>query len=467
MNNENHFRLATRLSTLVVLTVLLAASAAAEWHEKVLYSFQGGTDGSTPAGGVVFDKAGNLYGATTDGGSNNCPGIAQCGTVFQLQPPAKHGDPWTENQLYIFKGKNSNDGETPAGGVIFDQAGNLYGTTAYGGEGGCVLLGTTVGCGVVFQMSPPQTKGGDWTETVLYSFQGGKDGYVPQGNLTFDSVGNLYGVTLYGGGYGSCNSPYYQNCGTVFELSPPKTKGGKWKEKVLYSFKGVDAGAQFGDGANPNGGLVLDNKDAIYGTTYFGGNNQKGRCEGGSGGTGCGIVFKLTPPSRASGKWTETLIHRFDGQDGSNPAAGVVFDGSGNLYGTTFFGPGPYGLVFELKNPSGKSRTWTETVLHRFSDGADGLGPMSSLTFDSSGNVCGTALGGSTHRGIVFRLKPPKTGNLWPLTVLYNLTGSPDGDHPTASLTFDGRGNLYSTTEWGGTGQPCEGGCGTVFEVEP
>jgi len=458
MNNENHFRLATRLSTLVVLTVLLAASAAAEWHEKVLYSFQGGTDGSTPAGGVVFDKAGNLYGATTDGGSNNCPGIAQCGTVFQLQPPAKHGDPWTENQLYIFKGKNSNDGETPAGGVIFDQAGNLYGTTAYGGSGGCVLLGTTVGCGVVFQMSPPQTKGGDWTETVLYSFQGGKDGYVPQGNLTFDSAGNLYGVTLYGGGYGSCNSPYYQNCGTVFELSPPKAKGGKWKEKVLYSFKSGT------DGANPNGGLVFDTKGAIYGTTYAGGDQN---CKADAS-VGCGTVFALQPPFKKGGAWAETPLCRFDVADGANPAAGVVFDQNGNLYGTTVFGPqNGFGLIFALEKPSGKSQTWTETILHRFSDGPDGVNPMSNLTFDSSGNVCGTALGGSTHRGIVFRLKPPKTGNLWPLTVLYNLTGSPDGDHPTASLTFDGRGNLYSTTEWGGTGQPCEGGCGTVFEVEP
>src|SRR5579863_6059290 len=102
------------IRTLIWFAIILATvlTASAEWKEKVLYSFQGGTDGSTPAGGVVFDKVGNLYGATTDGGANNCPGIAQCGTVFQLQPPAKQGDPWTENQLYIFKGKNSNDGET-------------------------------------------------------------------------------------------------------------------------------------------------------------------------------------------------------------------------------------------------------------------------------------------------------------------------------------------------------------------
>ena len=99
----------------------------------------------------------------------------------------------------------------------------------------------------MYEVSPPKAKGGAWTETVLHSFQGGKDGYLPVGNLTFDKAGNLYGATYYGGGYGSCNSPYYQYCGTIFQLSPPKTEGGKWKEKVLYSFKGVT------DGANPNG----------------------------------------------------------------------------------------------------------------------------------------------------------------------------------------------------------------------
>ncbi len=111
--------------------------------------------------------------------------------------------------------------------------------------------------------------------------------------------------------------PYYQYCGAVFELSPPKTKGGKWSEKVLHGFKGVAPGAQFGDGASPNGGLVLDSKGALYGTTYFGGNNVKGECEGGVGGTGCGIVFKLTPPSQKGSKWTERVLHQFDGQDGS------------------------------------------------------------------------------------------------------------------------------------------------------
>src|SRR5580698_4884202 len=209
---------ASPMLAIVVALVMVTSSASAEWKEKVLYSFQGlPNDGSYPAGGVVFDHAGNLYGATTDGGANNCPGIAQCGTVYQLTPPAKKSDPWTENILYVFKGVNSNDGNTPVGGVIFDQAGNLYGTTAYGG------------------------------------------------------AGKLYGATQYGGGYGSCNAPYYQYCGTVFKLSPPQTKGGKWKELVLYAFRSGK------DGANPNGGLVLDSTGAIYGTTTWGGSGTK--CE--------------------------------------------------------------------------------------------------------------------------------------------------------------------------------------------
>ena len=454
----------------VWLGIVLAtvSTASAEWNEKVLYSFQSVPDGATPVGAVVFDKQGNLYGTTRDGGSSSCPSVQQCGTVYQLAPPAKAGDPWKETVLYIFKGNTSKDGASPYGGLVIDAAGNLYGTTGYGGTGNCVVLGILMGCGTVFELSPPKQKGGPWTETVLYSFPTPKQGFVPWGDLAFDGAGNLYGATIYGGGKGTTCNPYYRYCGAVFELIPPKTKGGAWTEKTLYGFKGVASGAQFGDGANPNGGLVLDGIGAIYGTTYFGGNNVKGECQGGVGGTGCGIVFKLTPPSQKGGNWTEKVIHQFDGKDGSNSNAGVVFDGSGNLYGTTSFGPGPYGLVFELKKPSGQVHSWTETVLHTFSGGNDGENPMAGLIFDTSGNLYGTALGGAIHGGVIFRLKPPGYGNSWPFTVLYNLKGFPDGDHPTARLTFDSRGNLYSTTQYGGTGSGCGfTGCGAVFEVWP
>jgi hypothetical protein len=449
-----------RLLAFFTVIFALAVPASAEWKEKVLYSFQGGSnDGSVPVGGIVFDKQGNLYGATSDGGM-----------VYQLAPPAKPGGTWTETVLYVFQGNTSGDGATPEGGLVIDSAGNLYGTTAYGGTGNCMLLGTSVGCGTVYEVSPPKQKGGPWTETVLYSFPTPKQGYFPHGDLVFDGAGNLYGATMFGGGHGTTCNPYYKYCGAVFELSPPKTKGGKWTEKVLYGFKGVPAGAQFGDGANPNGGLVLDSKGAIYGTTYFGGNNVKGECQGGVGGTGCGIVFKLAPPSQKGGEWTKKVLHQFDGQDGSNSAAGVVFDGSGNLYGTTSGGPGPYGLVFELKKPSGGVQSWKETVLHAFSGGNDGANPAASLVFDTHGDLYGTASvdGGGAQYGTVFRLRNlMRQREAWTVNVLYAFPGVPNGRIPTASLIFDRSGNLYGTTTEGGTGTCGYFGCGTVFEVSP
>jgi len=447
MNRNRYSHAVSYWLALFTVILTLASVATAEWKEKVLYSFQGGADnGSVPAGGVVFDKQGNLYGVTSDGGG-----------VYQLAPPAQQGGAWTETVLYVFKGNTQGDGATPAGGLAIDVAGNLYGTTAYGGTGNCVLLGILVGCGTVYELSPPAQKGGAWTETVLYSFPTAKQGYFPSGDLVFDSTGNLYGATIFGGGHGTTCNGFYQYCGAIFELSPPKIKGGKWKENVLYGFKGVAPGAQFGDGANPNGGLVLDSKGAIYGTTYFGGNNVKGECQGGVGGTGCGIVFKLAPPSQNGGQWTKKVLHQFNGQDGSNSSAGVVFDAKGNLFGTTSFGPGPYGLVFELKKPSGSLHSWAETVLHAFGNGNDGENPMAGLVLDASGRLYGTALGGGTHRGVVFRLNAPKRGNSWQLTVLYNLMGSPDGDHPTSGLIFDSKGNLYSPTQWGGRGSRVKG----------
>jgi len=225
-------RSATYTLARVIVVVALVSSASAEWKEKVLYSFQGGSDAATPAGGVAFDNKGNLYGATTDGGSA-CPSPG-CGTVFQLTPPAKKGEAWTETILYGFSG---NDGSQPAGSVIVDAKGNLYGTTAYGGSGTCILLGSNVGCGIVYELSPPPQQGGKWTYSAVYNFLGGKDGQYPSGDLVFDGAGNLYGATVYGGGYGTCNAPYFQFCGTVFELSPPKKKDGNWEEKVLHSFK--------------------------------------------------------------------------------------------------------------------------------------------------------------------------------------------------------------------------------------
>jgi hypothetical protein len=453
MNPKERFRLATRLSTLLVLVFLFVSTAAAEWHEKVLYSFQGGADGQTPAGGVIFDKVGNLYGATVDGGADNCSPMAACGTVFQLEPPANKGEAWTETVLYVFKGRAFNDGESPDGGFVMDAAGNLYGTAAYGGTGDCVLLGIKGGCGTVYEMSPPAQKGGDWTETTLYSFKGGDDGYVPQGNLVFDSAGNLYGATLFGGGKGTTCDPFYQYCGTVFELSPPKQKGGKWTEKVLHSFAGGST-----DGANPNGGLVLGTTGAIYGTTYAGGNQS---CKY-DGSLGCGTAFELEPPVSKGAAWKEVVQQRFSVAE-ANPWAGVTLDGNGSLYGTTLT------TVFRLS--SAKSDRWKEAVLHGFSYGDGPYNPEGTLIFDEAGDLYGTTYigSGSNLHGSVFLLKPShkKTGS-WALTVIHGFLGPPDGDFPAAGIVFDADGDLYSTTQAGGTGTGCGyGGCGTVFEVLP
>ncbi len=447
----------------VMMLVLTTANASAEWKEKVLYSFQGGSDGSIPAGAVVFDTSGNLYGATTQGGST-CPPPG-CGTVFEISPPAHKGGAWTETVLYGFDGT---EGSYPAGSVIIDASGNLYGTTAYGGSGTCILQSFNVGCGVLYKLSPPTQKGGQWTYAVLYNFQGGNDGLFPWGDLVFDKKGNLYGATNFGGGKGTtCNGYYGGNCGTVFKLSPPKQKGGAWTEKILHSFAGVANGQQVGDGADPNGELILDSKGAVYGTTYFGG-SVKGECSGG----GCGTVFKLVPPTKkANGAWKERVLWRFNGSDGGGPGtgAGVVFGPKGDLFGTTIGGGiDGLGVAFELR--TGKSHSWTETMLHRFDNGSDGLNPQAGLVLDASGNLYGTDIGGKpTPRGVVYRLKAPaRQGGAWEETTLYSFTGGADGSDPTAGLVFDKVGNLYSTTQSGGTGTNCNyGGCGTVFEISP
>lgn len=459
--NSSGLSLASRL-LILAFVMQISVCASAEWKERVLYSFQGSPDGAFPAGGVVFDRAGNLYGATSWGGAENCPGIAQCGIVYQLKPPTEKGKPWTETVLYVFKGVNSNDGNTPEGGVLLDQTGHVYGTTAYGGTGKCQLFGGRVGCGTVFELIPPKQKGGRWTEKVLHSFQSGKDGYFPWGDLTFDSAGNLYGATQYGGGYGSCNPPYYQYCGTVFKLSRPTVKGGKWTEKVLYAFKSIKPGKQLGDGASPNGGLVVDGNGAVYGTTVYGGyqcphdDNQ-----------GCGIAFVLTPQQ---GRWSETLLHRFKGApDGELPSAGLIFGaGSSGLYGTTASG-GTHqpaeGTIFRLNN--GKGSSWSENVLSSF-DGSGGADSVAALIADRNSNFYGTASrGGGAAVGVVFELAPPRSGSgRWTYTVLYSFGKFPDGETPQSNLIFDQSGNLYSTTLYGGSGLGCSGHCGVVFELE-
>lgn len=447
-----------------LVLLILSAGSAAGWTEKVLYNLQGGTDGSTPVGRLVFDNAGNIFGVTSNGGSSSCISIFECGTVFKLSRPLIAGDPWIETVLYVFKGNAAGDGTSPFGGLVMDQDGNLFGTTAYGGAGNCLLLGSKEGCGTVYELSRPTERSKPWTERVLYSFRGWSDGELPIGDLVFDEAGNLYGATTYGGGFGSCNAPYYHHCGTVFKLSRPKKKDGEWVEKVLYGFTGGS------DGAAPNGRLLLYGKGEIYGTTVSGGNTT-GICNYAyAGDVGCGAVFKLTPPTQIDEAWVETVLYRFytDSQgaenDGANPNGGLMLDNKGNLYGTTLGGGDiGWGTIFALTPRSNNS--WSESVLYRFQDNNDGSQPRTGLVFDARGVLYGTATGGgAAGGGAIFELGP--SGASWTFSPLYEFLGNPDGSYPV-ELRFAPAGGLYGTTQYGGNSEACANyGCGTVFELK-
>ena len=280
--------------------------------------------------------------------------------------------------------------------------------------------------------------------SVLHSFQSnGQDGTMPYAGLVSDALGNLYGDTSGGGLYG---------CGTVFELSPPL--GGDWTETVLYNFKNDGQ-----DGCFPIYGLVVDASGNFYGTTL-------------SGGTwGVGTAFELSPQS--GGIWTEAILHSFqiDGQDGMSPYAALIFDTSGNLFGTTGSG-GKYGggIVFELSQSSG---IWSEAILYNFrTNGSDGFGPGGNIVFDKVGNLYGTTangLGRTDGLGTVYRLSPLSGGH-WVERILYAFNGVGKGGRlPSGGLIIDSSGNLYGTTLYGGSGNNCRagsGGCGTVFALK-
>jgi hypothetical protein len=449
---------------LVSVFALHPSAAAQQSQEKVLYSFQGGTDGQWPLGKVVFDAAGNLYGVTQAGGSATCTSYGLCGTVYQLAPPAQPGDPWTETVLHVFQGHTTGDASDPLGGLVMDANGNLYGATGGGGTGNCEILGTFPGCGAVYEVSPPAEKGGAWTETVLYSFQGGTDGAFPFGDIVFDNAGNLYGATQFGGGYGTqCGDTFYKYCGTVFEMSPSKVKGGPWTEQVLYSFKGLTgSNPWYGDGANPNGGLLIDKTGAIYGATQTGGFN----CPHSSF-DGCGVVYKLEPPAKSGGSWTETVLQRFSPQmNQREPNGGLLMDAKGNLYGTTFGG----GTMYRLSPNSGTLNSWSETILYAFFFDVGGYDPEVPLVVTKNGALCGTTNTGSgkATRGTIFCMKPATLGpDNYAFESLYEFQGPPDGEYPAAGLTANGS-NFYGTTQSGGTALVCGfSGCGTVFAISP
>lgn len=337
----------------------LTPGTGGTWTMTVLHSFENdGKDGTIPQAGLVFDASGNLYGTTSTGGHFNN------GTVFKLAP-ASGG--WTETILYAFYG--SNDGSDPQGTLVFDAAGNLYGTTGGGGAHGS---------GTVFELAP--TTSGAWHKTILHSFNSSSnDGNFPTAGLVRDASGNLYGTTFKGGTYGR---------GMVFELSPTGTGG--WRYTAMHEFNSGD------DGQYPYDGLILDASGSLYGTTEDGGVH------------GSGTVFEISP--RTGGGWSEKVIHSFGEtlNDGVNPLDALVMDSAGNLYGTTEHGGvnGSLGTVFQLSPTTGGA--WIETVLHVFNDNdGDGFYPFAGLITDGSGNFYGTTTqGGAADLGTVFKIVP-------------------------------------------------------------
>jgi uncharacterized repeat protein (TIGR03803 family) len=450
--------------------------------------------------------------------------LALLGTgLFAVPMAAQTG----ETVLYAFQG--GSDGENVISGLVAGSGGVLYGTTQVGGGGDCTIYwsnGAVVGCGIVFELTPPVSAGGAWTETILYAFKGGADGAFPN-SLVAGTGGILYGTALAGGKGASAGS----GSGVVFQLTPPATSGAAWKESTLYSFC---AQSDCTDGAYPGSGLILLG-GSLYGTTSDGGTLSDGTVfkltlatsttkekfasiysfKGGSdgsfpyygvipgksgilygetnsgGGTscnsgaGCGTVYQITPPAASGDPYTETVLYAFPGAtDGYNPAGILNLLSSGALLGAAGGGTFNYGAIYELTPPTTSGAAWTETILTSFDPGnlygiPGGTYPNGGFVVGGNGSIYGTTYGGGDPNlqmgyyfpGTIFELTPPiEKGGAWVQSMLYSFQGGTDGLTPQWGLILGPDGTLYGTTSvGGGTGCPAQGniGCGTVFQFTP
>ena len=396
-----------------VLVALLVANGALPAHSqtlKVLYRFTGGQDGNNPLG-LTFDASGNLYGTTSiggyTGGACNPVGYPGCGTIFKLSP---QGDSWTFSSLYSFQGY-PNDGGNPTGPPVISN-GVVYGATLYGAS--CQYCGTIFrygpspipsgwteriqhqfqgppdgqlpsgghlvsdrngnlfgmtqagggGSGTVYELT---RSGVTWSESVIYNFLGGSDGWGPVGGLTIDDAGNLYGMTEHGG------STHWPGFGTVFMLTHSQSG---WTKTTLYRFQGRM------DGEYPMGTLTIDSAGNLYGASSF----------AYSGLAMAEAVFMLTPNG---GNWSFKVLHNFLHRE--NPGNNMVLDANGNLYGLTQFGGCcSLGTIFKL-TPQGDG-TWRFTTFLDFHDYDVGWQP-SNIILGSDGNLYGTnwySFGGGT-----------------------------------------------------------------------
>ena len=397
------------VAALAAALAISTAGAATATHQ-VVYNFTGQKDGGNAATGLVFDSAGNAYGTTVQGGAFGC------GTIFRLTPAVGQ---WTPKTLWAFT--CGSDGKNPHGGLTFDKAGNLYGTTVAGGDGGFC---TGDGCGVVFRL------GVRGSLRPIYAFTGKLDGFGPGSPVVFDAAGNIYGTAPDGGEH---------KMGVVYRLSFHRDH---WVQTVIHAFTGKSDGA-----VGSLGPLLVDAAGDLFGVTELGGK------------FGAGVAFKMTPGT--GGTFTFTTIHTFKGTpDAGSPYGGLIPDSAGNLYGTTYFGgTNGAGSVYEL-TPQSTGR-YSERVLYSFQGGSDGDLPTSTLIFDAAGDLFGTtSSGGNTcDCGTIFKIAAGTAKE----TILYRFgSSSTDGHNPYYGLSFDMAGNLDTSTVAGGTF-----GEGTIFSTTP
>ena len=402
-----HFLPNAVLIALTMAFVLTICQGGFAQSFQVLHNFTNGGDGGTPPYTLAQDAAGHLFGTAATGAANNS------GIVFKF---ARIDSNWVLTPLYTF---SDQDG-SPGWGLTLAPDGSIYTNASYAS-----VLGGPCGTALLLRPSPtpPRSVFSRWNETALRTYVKSQDG-CPTGNLLLASPGHLFGVTQDGGANG---------WGSVFELTQ---NGSQWTESILYSFQG---GA---DGGAPYSGLIMDAAGDLYGAATAGGAFRQG------------TVFELSP---SGGSWTEKTLYTFQGgNDGGQPAAGLILDPAGNLYGaTTSFGTGGGGTVFKLAQAGG---SWTYSVLSSLT-GSDG--PVASLTMDSGGKLYGTTfMDDSYGYGSVFMLTP--SGGAWTYTDLHDFTGGTDGGYPGGGVTLDSSGNLYGTAVLGGSN-----GFGVIYEITP
>ena len=394
-----------KLSLLWICIALLVSSYAWAKNGAILANLSPDNGGS-PMASPVFDSAGNLYFSAYGYATGH-------GSVVEASPTA--AGQWNISDIHAFAGSPA-DGAHPESSLVFDAAGNLYGTTLYGG---------TWRVGTVFKLAPAGN--GQWTESIIYNF--GTNASLPTSGVVFDSAGNLYGEASLGVGAGE---------GVVYELSP--AGNGTWTETIVYNFSAP------GDGVFPFGDLAIDDSGNLYGTTGNGGSVDKG------------TVFRLSP---GAGGWTETILYDFSADRDGNGPSGVTLDSAGNLFGTTYRG-GMHkgGRLFELSPASG---LWQETVIHDFGWAIDGACPRGRPVIDSAGNLYGATYGGGTSgEGIVYELSPI-TGGGWKEKILHQFPYDAfDGFFPESGPILDSLGNLYGVTPDGG-----KLGVGVAYRITP